>query len=142
MVGGDSKASTVAKTSDQQHAALHVMGVVLMRVTLRAISSQEVAQIFKLRILRAGCTSWTGILLGAPALDQSPLGLGHRATLGGHVLAGLGIVLPRLEEHIIQQGLEGVQIALSSPPAHEVLGCSTVPDTSIPLISVGRGRKR
>ena len=55
--GGDSKASTVAKTSDQEPQALSVMGVVLFRVTLKAIDGREVVQIFKLRILRAGCSS-------------------------------------------------------------------------------------
>ena len=104
------------------------MGIVLLRVTLKAIDGREVIQIFTLRILRAGCSSWTGLLLGAPALDHPPLGLGHRATLAGHVLTGLSMVLPRLEEQVIQQGLEGRQTSLVSPlvSSLNVLQCRTI----------------
>ena len=131
--GADSKANTVSKSSDKAPASLSVMGVVLFRATLKAIDGREVVQLFKLRILRAGCSSWTGLLLGAPALDQPPLGLGHRATLAGHVLTGLGLVLPRLEDQLVQQGLEGVQIALVNPLASSTLECVTVPEGNVPL---------
>ena len=91
--GSDSRASAVAKKSGQEPEALSVMGIVLFRVTLKTIDGREVIQIFKLRILRAGCSSWTSLLLGAPDLDQSPPGLGHRATLACHVLTSLSMVL-------------------------------------------------
>ena len=37
------------------------------------------------------------LFLGAPALDVPPLGLGHRATINGHHLPGLGLILERVE---------------------------------------------
>ena len=78
---GDVGASTVSSEN-----ALKLRGLVFLRVTLRDVSGTTQLYIFKLFVLRKGTGRWPGLLLGAPALDAHPLGLGHRATLCGQSL--------------------------------------------------------
>ena len=103
---GDVLAGTVSADN-----ALKLRGLVYLRVTLRDVSGTTQLYIFKLFILRKGSGRWPGLLLGAPVLDAPPLGLGHRATLCGHVLTALNMTLPRLEDSIIRDGLRGATIA-------------------------------
>ena len=56
------------------------------------------------------------LIVGAPELDQYPLGLGHKATLGGHYFASLNLTLPRLESDQISRAMQG-QIVASIGPA-------------------------
>ena len=105
-VGADLKATTVSASG-----SLALRGRVLLRVTLIDVSGKKARHVFNLFILRAGSGSWPGAILGAPVLDAPPLGLGHRATLCGHVLTGLGMTLPRLEDACIQRGLRGATVA-------------------------------
>ena len=63
---------------------------------------------FRLRLLRGGWEKPLLIILGAPALDAPPLGIGHRPTLQGHFLPGLDITVTRLEAGAVQQKLVSI----------------------------------
>ena len=84
----DSSASSVAGESD-----LRVCGLVDLRVELRTTSGERVMHVFRFRILRGGFTKPPFLLVGAPALDAPPLGIGHRPQLNGHYFPGLGITV-------------------------------------------------
>ena len=69
------------------------------------------------------------LIIGAPDLDQPPLGLGHKPTAGGHYFSGPDMILPRVEADSVQRGLQGQMVASIGPLR---------PDTRDPLsFSVG-----
>ncbi|HIL57533.1 MAG TPA: hypothetical protein EYG39_06465, partial [Rhodothermales bacterium] len=104
--GCTSVANTVSKGGD-----LPIFAVVLLRTILVGLDGRRAEKIFRTRIVRAGHGEWRGLILGAPALDATPLGLGHKVTIGGHYLSALDLTLPRLEADLVQKGLEGRMVA-------------------------------
>ena len=101
--GSDSKASSVAGDSD-----LSIRCVADLRLKLVGIDGSEVLQAFRFRVLRGGSGRGRLLILGAPALDVPPLGVGHRPTLDGHYLPGLGITLPRRESEMVRERLSQI----------------------------------
>ena len=83
-----------------------------LRVELRTTSGERVLHVFRFRILRGGFTKPPFLLVGAPALDAPPLGIGHRPQLNGHYFPGLGITVPRKEADALQNKLLAVGCTL------------------------------
>ena len=79
-------------------APLRIIGSVVLLVVLLGIDGRRVEQPFRFKIFGAGCCGWRGLIIGGPALEQAPLGVGYRPSLAGHVFEKIGLVLPRLEE--------------------------------------------
>ena len=77
--GSDSTASSVSKD-----APFYILGVVGLRITFHGLAGKEATQVVRLRILRSRCSDWRGLILGGPALDSPPLGLGLRTTIASH----------------------------------------------------------
>ena len=104
-----------------RNAPLQIVGQVVLRLELRTVDDQRVMQPMRLKIFKWGCSAWDGLIIGAPALEAPPAGMGYRATLGGHVLDALGVTLPRLElpavEQRIERTLAAIYDAVSSPEA-------------------------
>ncbi|CAK0865466.1 unnamed protein product, partial [Prorocentrum cordatum] len=98
--GRDSKASSVADKGD-----LKIRGMVDLRLAFDGLDGTRVVRVFRLRLLRGGWDRPLLIILGAPALDTPPLGIGHRPTLQGHYLPGLGITVKRAEADAVQAKL-------------------------------------
>ena len=84
-----------------------VRAIALLRVVILGLDGSRVTKVFRVRILRAGCSSWSGLLLGAPALDVDQLGLEHKPCVGDNFFRSLGIMSVRLEEAEVQHGLHG-----------------------------------
>ena len=55
------------------------------------------------------------LIIGAPDLDQPPLGLGHKPTVGGHYFSGPDMILPRVEADEVQRGIQGQLVASFGP---------------------------
>ena len=69
---------------------------------LRTTSGERALHVFCFRILRGWFTKPPFLLVGAPALDAPPLGIGHRPQLNGLYFPGLGITVPRKEADALQ----------------------------------------
>merc|ERR1711920_474115 len=95
--GRDSKASSVADQGD-----LKIRGMVDLRLAFVGLDGRRVLRVFRLRLLRGGREKPLLVILGAPALDAPPLGIGHRPTLQGHFLPGLDITVKRVEADAVQ----------------------------------------
>ena len=97
-VGGRDVATGVGAGAD-----LGVSCCAVLRVTLLGVDGRQVEQLFRLKVFDAWACSYRGLILGGPALEPLPLGLGFRASLAGHVFDPLGLVCPRLEEATVTQ---------------------------------------
>ncbi|CAK0840013.1 unnamed protein product, partial [Prorocentrum cordatum] len=106
--GRDSKASSVADKGD-----LKIRGMVDLRLAFEGLDGTRVVRVFRLRLLRGGWDRPFLIILGAPALDAPPLGIGHRPTLQGHYLPGLGITVKRAEADAVQAKLLTISAVFS-----------------------------
>ena len=86
-------------------ADLHVCGLVDLRVELRTTNGERVLHVFRFSILRGGFDKPLFLLVGAPALDSPPVGIGHRPLIHGHYFPGLGVTVARKEAEAIQSKL-------------------------------------
>ncbi|MDA8584259.1 hypothetical protein N9L68_08480 [bacterium] len=82
--GRYSAASSVAGEAD-----LRIFGLVDIRLELRVTDGSGALHVF--RFLRGGLENPLFLLVGAPAIDSPPLGIGHRPLLHGHIVPGLGV---------------------------------------------------
>ena len=74
-------------------------GQVLMVLRFRALDKTSREIYIRLKICQAGATDWVPIIIGARALDCVDRGgLGFMPGHHGHILANLGIVVPRIED--------------------------------------------
>ena len=96
----DSTASSGAGEAD-----MRVCGLVDLRLELRTTNGGRSLHVFRFRIMRGGFDKPPFLLIGAPALDAPPLGIGHRPLLGGHYFPGLGITVARKEADAVQAKL-------------------------------------
>ncbi|CAK0835569.1 unnamed protein product [Prorocentrum cordatum] len=115
--GRDSKASSVADKGD-----LKIRGMVDLRLAFEGLDGTRVVRVFRLRLLRGGWDRPFLIILGAPALDAPPLGIGHRPTLQGHYLPGLGITVKRAEADAVQAKLLTISAVFSECDADKRRG--------------------
>ena len=76
---------------------LVIFAVCRLVCTLVGVNGGRKRWNFKVRVARAGTGRFNMLIVGAPELDQYPLGLGHKATLGKHFIGSLNLTLPRLE---------------------------------------------
>jgi len=88
-------------TGVAKEAPLRIVGSVVLYLTLRGIDHQVQQAPFRFKIFAEGSCAWRGLIIGGPALEQAPAGVGYRPSLAGHVFEKLGIVLPRLEEQAV-----------------------------------------
>lgn len=91
--GGEDTAMGITKG-----APVSIICAAVLRVTLVTVEGRKVPQLFRFKVFRFGTCGWKGLIVGGPALEQAPVGLGFRPSLAGHVLDALGVVLPRVEE--------------------------------------------
>ena len=110
-----------AATTLSRGGELPIIGAVIMNLTLLALDGRKVRVKAKFRIVAAGHLRYYGLVIGMPTLEAAPLGWGFRPAIGSHVFAGLGICCARLEDDVVQQAVEGVQVALL---------CGTMPGSS------------
>ena len=95
-------------TGVSRDAPLRIIGSVVLRLTLEGVDGRKVDQLFRFKVFALGCSSWHGFILGGPALEPPPVGLGYRPSLAGHVFEGLGIVMPRVEEHLVEGRMNSI----------------------------------
>ena len=113
--GEDQQASSIASKGD-----LVVMGMVDLRLRFREkpifdFPGASAEKVFRFRILRDGWDMPDMFVLGAPALDASPAGIGHVPQPRGHHFAGLGhggITVPRLEAEAVRERFEASVAAI------------------------------
>ena len=98
--GRDSQASSVAEKGDLRNP-----GMVDLRLVFAGLGWTWVRRVFRFRLLCGGWGRLQLIILGAPALDTPPLGIGHRPTLQGHYLPGLDVAVKRAEADAMQANL-------------------------------------
>ena len=99
----DDEANGVSK------GGLQIRGAVIFRVGFQGIGcSKRVERLFRFKILRKGCSTWPGLILGGPSLDPAPVGLGHVTSLAGHVFKTLGITVKREEEESVSSRLDSL----------------------------------
>merc|ERR1712039_44156 len=89
------------------------MGMVDLRLTFEGLDGTKALKVFRLRLLRGGWDKSPLIILGAPALDAPPLGIGHRPTLQGHYLPGLDLAVKRLEADAVAAKLLSIAAVFS-----------------------------
>ena len=63
-------------------------------------------------------------------LDAPPLGLGHKACIGGHFFKALGFMTRRVEDQTIQQGIEGLVICATYAPQQRNQSASAIADVT------------
>ena len=90
-----------------------IRGSVDLRLELRGTDGSAVMVVFRLKILRGGWDKPHFLLLGAPALDAPPLGLGHRPLLHGHYFPALGLTVERKEAIEVQSKLLSIGAVFS-----------------------------
>ena len=64
--------------------------------TVKLAMLKDVKKQFRARVALAGSCGFHMLIIGAPDLDQPPLGLGQQATVGGHYFSGPDMILPLL----------------------------------------------
>ena len=134
--GRDSKASSVADQGD-----LKIRGMVDLRLAFVGLDGRRVLRVFRLRLLRGGWEKPLMVILGAPALDAPPLGIGHRPTLQGHFLPGLDITVSRLEAGAVEAKLVSIAAVFGGTEApRSAIGSSAwsgAASPSYPICMVG-----
>ena len=93
-------------TGVSRGSPLRIIGAVVLRARMVGVDGREATQLFRFKIFALGTCSWQGLIVGGPALEQAPVGIGFRPTLAGHVFEALGLVLPRIEHQDVQQRLD------------------------------------
>ena len=98
-------------------------------------------RVFRFRLLRGGWSRPPLVILGAPALDAPPLGIGHRPTLQGHFLPGLDLTVKRLEADAVTAKLLSIAAVFSYDAAPcDVIGSAAWArgaSPSYPICAVG-----
>ena len=76
---------------------LEILGAALVPVTFTGGDGRQKVKRVRFKILKKGCSSWMGFIIGGPSLEPEPLGLGLSISPAGHFLNGLGLLRPRVE---------------------------------------------
>ena len=95
---------------------LRIIGAVVLRARMVGIDGREATQLFRAKVFALGNCGWDGLIVGGPALEQAPVGVGFRPTLAGHVFEALGLVLPRVEQCDVQTRLDQHALLLEQEP--------------------------
>ena len=107
--GAVSQAATVAKGESLQIGAIALLRIVLVS------GERRWPHIIRARVALEGSGGFHMLIIGAPDLDQPPLGLGHKPTVGGHYFSGPDMILPRVEADEVQRGIQGQLVASLGP---------------------------
>ena len=83
-------------------------------------------RVFRFRVLRSGWDMPDLLVLGAPALDACPAGIGHVPTPRGHHFVGLNITVPRLEAEAVRERFEAPVAAIFEVTRGS---CAALPDS-------------
>ena len=76
---------------------LEIIGAAVVPVTFLGGHGRQKVKRLRFKILKRGCSSWMGFIIGGPCLEPEPLGLGLSISPAGHFLNGLGLLCPRVE---------------------------------------------
>ena len=70
--------------------SLRIIGAVLLPVRFGGLRDMHVTLVMRFKIFAKGTCGWTGLVIGGPSLEASPLGLGLKPCSGGALPADPG----------------------------------------------------
>ena len=88
-------------TGVAEGAPLHIIARVVLLTIFVGMDGKKAAVPIFYKVFRKGHCKWKGAILGGPVLEPAPVGLGFKPLSSCHLLEGLGLTLPRLEQDIV-----------------------------------------
>jgi len=117
---------------------LEIIGAAVVPVTFMGGDGRERVKRVRFKILKKGCSSWMGFIIGGPSLEPEPLGLGLSISPAGHFLNGLGLLCPRVEAESVSDRLDACYLMGWYGPKGESMqlcpkGCRGDPQDGCPV---------
>ena len=99
--GANEDATGVAANSP-----LTIIGRCVLKTIFIGMDGRKATEFCAFKLFKAGCCGWKGAILGGPALESEPLGLGFQTKPHAHVLRRHGLALPHLEQSSVDRRMD------------------------------------